>query len=384
MSVIVGLVSLGFYIALALSAAWQSPAWLAFGPVADLAIGLLIGSVLTTYFAWVGRDFRQVFFIYLAYLSLAALVAFLTIRLGRPWQPLVDWWPVMVLAAALAVLGITRLLERRRRFVLFGRPLFYSATLFLPLAPLAGGIMAAYEDRFDLATPIFLALGLLYLAAARLRDRGLLVRLATLALTAAVFSLWRWLGLDFERHPQFFLVPAGVALVMLALIGRTHLRRETIQGVALLGLVVAFGGSLFEVVLMLDDASGFPYAYLFSMTAGMTGVAVGVWRHLRTVRNVGLALLLVDLALGIAALTWWEGRAWLVLMCAGLVGASLAASSLLSRGQDEHPPTDATTVSDPDAAASLVTSTDPVTTAANSAAGGADSTDAADTTGGDR
>jgi hypothetical protein len=165
MSVLVGLAGLGFLIALAVSPVVSSEAIWRYDSAADrLAYGLLCGLILVSYFLWAAASFRATLLVYLAELSLLALVVFVLTRLDGCWNSwaVAYYWPVWAAATSLATLGLGYALERWR-YVLYGRPILYTAVFVLPLAILGGMalVMAAGQPTPVPETAFLLALAML-------------------------------------------------------------------------------------------------------------------------------------------------------------------------------------------------------------------------------
>jgi hypothetical protein len=134
MSVVLALAGLGFYIVLAQAPLHPEPEW---GPDASperWLLGTVCGLALVAYYVWAAVSFRRTFYVYLAQLSLAVLIVFASLREQADWYSLSDqqYWPTSLSLLALVMLGIAKLLERRRD-VLFGRPILVVAMLVLPL-----------------------------------------------------------------------------------------------------------------------------------------------------------------------------------------------------------------------------------------------------------
>ncbi len=134
MSVVLALAGLGFYVVLAQAPLHPEAEW---GPDASLErwiLGTVCGLALVAYYVWAGISFRRTFYVYLAQLALAVLVVFAVLREPESWYAPADWqyWPTSLAVVALVMLGVAKLLERRRQ-VLFGRPILVVAMLVLPL-----------------------------------------------------------------------------------------------------------------------------------------------------------------------------------------------------------------------------------------------------------
>lgn len=134
MSVVLALAGLGFYIVLAQAPLHPQPEWSPDASPERWLLGTICGLALIAYYVWAALSFRRTFYVYLAQLSLAVLIVFASLREQADWYSLSDqqYWPTSLSLVALVMLGVAKLLERRRD-VLFGRPILVVAMLVLPL-----------------------------------------------------------------------------------------------------------------------------------------------------------------------------------------------------------------------------------------------------------
>jgi hypothetical protein len=188
---------------------------------------------------------RRTLYVYAAEALLLGL--FLHVRLNMPWLfggRFVQFWPLLVMALAFAGVGLAEFFARRGLPVLAG-PLQRTG-VFLPLLPLlvfwlrppselqafleahapgTGPLLAALhrlpQGRFDRYALLWFLLGVLYTFVALARRSSRFALAAALAANVGLWCLLYHSGLAFLAHPQMWLVP--LALIVLV---AEHLNRE--------------------------------------------------------------------------------------------------------------------------------------------------------------
>jgi hypothetical protein len=207
MSVLVALAGLGFLVTMALTPIVGGLEWQNDGELDRLILGSTCGLILSGFFLWAAHSFRWTLLVYLTPVALAVTGVFLAARIPEVWTSDLthQWWPTAAAVIALIALGLGHMLERRR-LVLYGRPVFYSAVILWPLATVAGMalVMAAGHGLAAAAAALILAAVLLIGSMVRLRGVLLIASAAVLALGLA---LWGWAG--FQGHDMVY---AAVAL----------------------------------------------------------------------------------------------------------------------------------------------------------------------------
>lgn len=187
MSVILALTGLGFFIALVVSPTWEGPRWQGDDSAERVLFIALSGAGLVAFFLWAAASFRSTVLVYLAEAALLLLAAAMATRLpaGRYTQVVRDLWPVGVAGLSLAVLGVGRWLERRRH-ILHGRALYYSAVLLLPVVALAGALASAMAGRPDPASITCFVVSATVLLGTWIRTHRWMVPLALLATAGGI------------------------------------------------------------------------------------------------------------------------------------------------------------------------------------------------------
>ncbi|NIA21138.1 MAG: hypothetical protein GWP05_04010 [Anaerolineaceae bacterium] len=277
MSVVLGLAGLGFLILLAVCPTWHGASWAPDASPWRLALGTACGLALAGYFLWAAYSFRRTLYIYLVELSVATLLVMLATRTPAVWNsPLLrNYWPPALAALSLLLLGLARWLESRHQ-VLYSRPLFFTATVFLPVLPFVGGILFLQQAHYGLAAATFALLTVTCLLGSLVRARGLLRSLAALGANAMLACFWFWRGVSPAVYPRLYLVPAGATIVALALIGRRGSRPRASRAsqssrrlLLLVGVLVAFAGCVQELVWPESGAQA-------ALSAGLTAIGLAL------------------------------------------------------------------------------------------------------------
>ena len=216
MSVLVAIVSLGFFAALAVSPTWGGPVWHPDNAPDRLLLGAACGVILCLHFLWAAASFRQTLLVYLSGIALVTTLVFGASRIAAVWHSAVlrSHWPLGAAVLALATLGLGRLLERRRQ-VLFGRPLFYSAVFLLPLVVVAGVLGLVVRGEVAAGAAALLALTAPLLLGATMRARRTLLCLAALA-AAGGAAAWRLSGAGFAGEASGAMICAAAAAAAVA------------------------------------------------------------------------------------------------------------------------------------------------------------------------
>ena len=218
MSVLLAVVGLGFFVALAVCPTWSGAQWRADDAPDRFIFGTLCGAVLVVHFLWAAVSFRRTVLVYLGAVSLLVTLVFLAARIAgiRHSQLMLQYWPLAAAILSVVLLGLSHLLERRR-LVLFGRPLFYTAVFFLPLLTAGGLIVGLVRSDYGPASMALFVLAATLLLGRQVRLAVPLLVLAALAMVAAA-AAWYFsgLGLTAEAVPQmlFGLLPLMVAAAL--------------------------------------------------------------------------------------------------------------------------------------------------------------------------
>ena len=276
-------------------------------------------------------------FVYAAEAALALLV--LHVYLCAPWlfrlEIIERYWMLIVMAVAFGGVGLGAWLEQRGLDVL-AEPLRRTAE-WLPLIVMVG-FWWADRPNHSLAlggsTPLlWLLVAVFYgLIAARRESAAL----AGLSIFTASVGFWVVLDrgeIDFVTHPQLWLIPPGLVLLVAEQLDRRLLSTRQRTGVRYLALSMIYISSTTEFMREVGRSVWMPLVLLGLSAAG---VLVGVWLRIRSYVYLGLAFLVVLIARMIAYAAFERGQMWLFWTCSIALGAAIIALfAVIERRRDE-------------------------------------------------
>jgi hypothetical protein len=242
-------------------------------------------------------------------------LAFLHIRVTMPWLFsgwFMRFWPMVVMAIAFVGVGVGELFHRLQRRVL-AEPLTNTGVL-LPLLPALGFWVTSSEVHYSL---LLLTVGVLYAAMSALRQS---FWFAVLAAVAANGSLWYLLhereGLGLAEHPQLWLIPPALCVLVAGYLNRERLAPEQSAAMRYGAAIVIYASSTADIFINgVADAPWLP-----AVLAGLSivGVFAGILLRVRAFLYLGVTFL----AVAIVTVIWYaaieQQRTW-ILWVAGIV-----------------------------------------------------------------
>jgi hypothetical protein len=258
---------------------------------------------------------RRTAYVYLAEVLLVLLFAHVRLNIPELFLgPLAKYWTLVVMTLAFVGVGLGEWFERRGLRVL-AVPLARTG-VFLPLIPLLSfwarppaALLAFAADNAPGLRPFltyleklpwnfdahallwFLASGLYALLAMARRS----FRWALAAALAANFGLWALLlhtGIGFLAHPQAWVIPLALIILVAEYLNRHHLSAEAGQALRYLGISLIYVASTADLFLAgLGNSVWLPI-----VLAGLcvTGVLAGILLRVRAFLFLGTGFLLVD------------------------------------------------------------------------------------------
>jgi hypothetical protein len=250
-------------------------------------------------------DGWRTLYVYAAEVLLLAF--FIHVRLNLPWLfggYFVKYWTFLVMGVAFAGVGLAEFFRRRGLPVLAG-PL-HATGVFLPLLPLlvfwvrpptalqeflvahtpgtqplldAINRLPTYgsaPSQFDRYSLLWVLLGALYGATALLRRSLLYALLAALAMNVALWCLLHHYGWEFLVHPQLWLVPLALIVLVAEYLNRERLdpsQAAALRYAALGGLYLSSTADLF--IARLDWSLALVLA-VFCVLGVLAGIALRV------------------------------------------------------------------------------------------------------------
>ena len=256
-------------------------------------------------------------YVYAAEAILALL--FLHIRLTMPWLftgMFSRYWPLVVMVLAFAGVALGELFRRSNRLVL-SEPLERTGA-FLPLLPVFGFWMARPEVHYSL---VLLLVGGLYASLAVMRKSFGFGILATLAANGGLwYFLGRQEGLGLLEHPQIWLIPPALCVLVAGHLNRKRMTPEQATTLRYGAAAVIYTASTADIFL--TGVAEAPYLPLILAAISIAGMLAGIALRIRAFLYLGLTFLL----LALATIIWHAGynleRTW-IFYVAGIVSGVL-------------------------------------------------------------
>jgi hypothetical protein len=284
-----------------------------------LAIAAIVAAVVP------GRDplglserGRQVY-VYGAEILLAA--TFLHVRICLPEYfegHFRKYWPLIVMAIAFLGVGLSEWFRRRNQAVL-SQPLERTGAL-LPLLPVLGFWMIDPDHFQTNYSVLLLVVGGLYAALAVLRRS---FGFGILAALAANGGLWYFLqkqpGFGFLEHPQIWLIPPAMCVLVAAYLNRERLSPAQMTQIRYITAMTIYVSSTADIFLNgMDDAPWLPF-----VLGGLAiiGVMAGILFRVRAFLYLGTSFLVLSLLCMIYHAAHDLGQTWLWYACGIALGA---------------------------------------------------------------
>ena len=256
-------------------------------------------------------------YVYAAEAILALL--FLHVRLTMPWMftgLFSRYWPLVVMVLAFAGVALGELFRRSNRLVL-SEPLERTGA-FLPLLPVFGFWMARPEVHYSL---VLLLVGGLYASLAVMRKSFGFGILATLAANGGLwYFLGRQEGLGLLEHPQIWLIPPALCVLVAGHLNRKRMTPEQTTTLRYGAAAVIYTASTADIFL--TGVAEAPYLPLVLAAFSIVGMLAGIALRIRAFLYLGLTFLL----LALATIIWHAGynleRTW-IFYVAGIVSGVL-------------------------------------------------------------
>jgi uncharacterized integral membrane protein len=302
------------------------------GAVAAVLLGMLLLALV--YAVWGARDPLQLTprgrtaYVYAAEL-LAGLIVFhvrTTVPRLIPFGLLENWWTLVVMAVAFAGAGLAEWFERRRLAVL-AEPLARTALwapLLPALAPLVGRLWHPahverwlFEARYVPSEAVCFLVATFYGLQATLKRSLGWGLLSAAAGNLGLWLLWDRLHFDFFVHPQLWLIPAALPMLVAEHINRDRLSAEQGAAVRYLALAIVYVSSTADVFISHVGTDISLPLVLVLMGLSVCGVLAGMLLRVRSFLYLGVTFLMVDLSIMIYHAAWDLRHAW-VFWAAGI------------------------------------------------------------------
>ena len=229
-------------------------------------------------------------YVYAAEALLALL--FLHIRVTMPflfsgW--FIQFWPLIVMGIAFIGVGISEWCQRRQQFVL-SKPLENTGAL-LPVLPVVGYWIVPSELHYSL---VLLSVGSLYFALSFLRQSFTFAMLAVVACNGSLwFMLYSTNTLGLLQHPQLWLIPPAICVLVASHLNRSRLTEEQMTSTRYLSAIVIYASSTADVFV--NGVGQAPWLPLVLAGLSILGIFAGILFKIRAFLFLGFAFLMVSL-----------------------------------------------------------------------------------------
>ena len=257
-------------------------------------------------------------YVYVAEVMLALL--FLHVRLTMPWLFsgfLERYWPLVVML--IAYFGVvTSETLRRRKLLVLAQPLQRTG-VFLPLLPVLGFWLASSEVDFSL---LLFVVGGLYGLLSVLRRSFAFGLLAAVAGNAGLwYILHRTSDYQFLQHPQLWLIPVALSVLLAAYLNEKNLSEDQMAGIRYLALVTIYVSSTGDIFI--NGVANSPWLPLILGSFSLAGVFAGIVFRIRGLLLLGSVFLL----LSVVTMIWYAsvnlGWTWLWYVAGIVTGATI-------------------------------------------------------------
>lgn len=218
--------------------------------------------------------------------------------------PFKQYWPLIVLGVALVSSAIAKLLSAKKLDVL-GEPIARTS-LLLPIVAAIGVFIVGSSASSDLV----LALGATYyfVLAAADGSRRLAVVGMTLVNVALLLFWHRYPELDFGRHPQLWMLPPALSVLVASHFHRRELSAQAITWIRYAALGTIFLSSTSEILLIGIGQSLWPPMVLTVLS--VLAVFLGIGLRTRSFVYFGFVFLLVSTTAMVAHAQQSLGHTW--------------------------------------------------------------------------
>jgi len=257
-------------------------------------------------------------YVYAAEVLLVLLL--MHIRLTMPWLFhgfFQRYWPLVVLLIAYAGVAISEFFKRRKVHVL-ATPIQRTGA-FLPLLPVIGFWIA--QSQVGYSTLLFVVGGL-YGLLAILRKSFWFGLAAALAGNGGLwYLLHETSDYDFYQHPQLWLIPAAISVLVAAHLNRKEFSESKMTGIRYLCLTTIYASSTADIFI--NGVANSPWLPLVLAALSLAGVFLGMIFRVRAFLLLGSLFLLLAIVTMIKFASVNFGWTWLWYVAGIVTGAAI-------------------------------------------------------------
>jgi hypothetical protein len=248
------------------------------------------------------------------------LLLVLHVRLTLPWLFhgfFESYWPLVVIAVAFCGVVVSEALRRRDLLVL-AQPIHRTGAL-IPLLPVIGFWIITSEVDFSL---LLFFVGAVYALLCVLRRSFAFGVLAGIASNAGLwYMLNRTNDYQFLQHPQLWLVPAALSVLLAAYLNEDQLSEDQVASVRYFALLTVYASSTADIFL--NGVANSPWLPLILGAFSLAGVFSGIMFRIRGLLLLGAVFLLLSLV----TMIWYAsanfGWTWLWYVAGIATGATI-------------------------------------------------------------
>ena len=257
-------------------------------------------------------------YVYAGEVMLALL--FLHIRLTMPWLFtgfIERYWPLVVML--IAYFGVvTSEALRRRKLLVLSQPLERTGA-FIPLLPVFGFWIVSSEVDFSVL--LFIVGGLYGLLSILRRSFGFGMVAALAGNAGLWYAFQRTEDYQFLQHPQLWLVPVALSVLIAAYLNEEKLSDDQMTGIRYFSLVTIYVSSTADIFI--NGVANSPWLPLILGSFSLAGVFAGILFRIRGLLFLGSIFLL----LSIVTMIWYAsanfGWTWLWYVAGIVTGATI-------------------------------------------------------------
>ncbi|HEU0175187.1 MAG TPA: hypothetical protein VFV58_13080 [Blastocatellia bacterium] len=248
------------------------------------------------------------------------IVTIVHARLTLPWLFggfFLTWWPLVVMLLAFTGVGLGELFRRRGTLVL-AEPLERTGIL-LPILPVFGYFVV--NSAVSYSNLLFLV-GLFYAVLSVMRRSFLFGILAVLAGNGGLWTVLDGVqGYGFYQHPQLWLIPVSLSVLVAGHINRDRLTKDQMTMIRYATLMMIYVSSTSDIFI--NGVSESPWLTIILLVLSVIGVLAGLALRIRAFLFLGTAFLMLSLlAIIYTASVYLKGN-WLWYVTGMIFGAML-------------------------------------------------------------
>ena len=246
--------------------------------------------------------------------QLLGFITWLHVFLCKPeWAfiGLQNSWPYVVMGIAFASVGMTEFARQRGDQVMSDT--IKKTALYLPLIPVVGLWLSAssqndtiFANMLGSHYEILLVVAAVYYLAVGMRWKTTMPRITGIVLANAAwwFVLAQWPGWGFLLHPQLWLIPPAVCVLLVTHVYRARLKRELASGIRYACTLLIYISSSAD--MLVQQIGTTLWGPVILILLALTGMLLGVVLRIRPFLYLGAAFVF----LGVTSMVWHAHRAF--------------------------------------------------------------------------